>query len=87
MVITDEMLSAFNAGWVEHVCDPLPPPASAGPCCTRSALARVAPLIAAQALREAAGYLAITHRHLNLHDRMGANLSCDGCRILRAIER
>lgn len=51
MNITEEMLSAFNAGWVEHVCDPLPPPASAGPCCTRSGLARVAPLIAAQALR------------------------------------
>lgn len=47
MDITEEMLKAFEAGWVDHDCGP-------GDCCTRSALARVAPLIAAQALRQAA---------------------------------
>jgi hypothetical protein len=45
MNITDEMLEAFAADWSAHDCGP-------GDCCTRAGLERVAPLIAAQALRE-----------------------------------
>lgn len=44
MNITDEMLAAYEAGFNDHDCGP-------GDCCPRSGLARVAPLIAAQALQ------------------------------------
>jgi hypothetical protein len=47
MNITDEMVTAFSADWTAHDCG------ADRDCCTRSGLARVAPLIAAQALREA----------------------------------
>lgn len=47
--ITDEMVKAFVDSYEEGCCND----SSADWCCTRHALARVAPLIAAQALRSA----------------------------------
>lgn len=49
MNITDEMVKAFVDSYEEGCCND----SSADWCCTRHALAFVAPLIAAQALREA----------------------------------
>src|SRR5687768_6624595 len=48
MNITDEMVKAFVDSYDEGCCND----SSADWCCTRHALARVAPLIAAQALRD-----------------------------------
>lgn len=37
-------------------------------------------------LADAAGYLAVIHRHANRHDVLGANLACAGCALLDRIE-
>lgn len=37
-------------------------------------------------LREAADHLAIEHRTLRHHDRMGANLGCAGCELLTRLD-
>lgn len=38
-------------------------------------------------LADAAGYLAVTHRHAGQHDVLGVNLGCAGCALLDRIER
>lgn len=53
MNITDEMVKAFADSYDKDCCND----SSADFCCTRSALARVAPLIAAQARARVARYI------------------------------